>query len=178
MLYGGKKINIQFIETHAHLDMIEREPSEVIDDALRKGVIKIISIGIDLESSRKNSYYASQFKNVYTTMGFHPHESKKMNDEYFVQLEKLLSIPKNIALGEIGLDYHYLHSSKEEQKRAFREQIDLARRYNLPIIVHDRDAHEDTMKILEEKGKNMKMVLHCFSGDKNMAEWCVQRGYY
>jgi TatD DNase family protein len=158
--------------------MIEREPSEVIDEALRKGVIKIISIGIDLESSRKNSYYASQFKNVYTAMGFHPHESKKMNDEYFVQLEKLLSTPKNIALGEIGLDYYYLHSSKEEQKRAFREQIDLARRYNLPIIVHDRDAHEDTMKILEEKAKNMKVVLHCFSGDKNMAEWCVQRGYY
>jgi len=171
-------INNQFIETHAHLDMIDRGPKKVIDDAFGSGVIKIITIGIDLESSKKNTYYASQFTNVYTAMGFHPHESKKMNDEYFVQLEKMLSTPKNIALGEIGLDYYYLHSSKEEQKRAFREQIDLARRYNLPIIVHDRDAHEDTMQILEEKAKNMKVVLHCFSGDKSMAEWCVQRGYY
>jgi TatD DNase family protein len=158
--------------------MLKREPDEVLNDALKKGVMKVITIGVDLESSKKNMGYAAQYKNVSTAIGFHPHESKKMKEEEYSQLEKMLSNPKNVALGEVGLDYYYQHSSKEEQKKAFREQIDLARKYNLPLIIHDRDAHYDTMKILEEKAKNMRVVLHCFSGDRYMSQWCVKNGYY
>jgi TatD DNase family protein len=158
--------------------MIERDPAQVIDDAYAKGVIKIVTIGVDLESSKKNITYASQQKNVFTAIGFHPHESKKMKGEEFSQLEAMLSNAKNVALGEIGLDYYYMHSNKEEQKKVFREQINLAKKYNLPIIIHDRDAHYDTIKILEEKAKNMRVVLHCFSGDRDMAQWCIKNGYY
>jgi TatD DNase family protein len=101
-----------------------------------------------------------------------------MKRDEFYQLEAMLTNAKNVALGEIGLDYYYMHSNKEEQQRAFREQIDLAKKYNLPIIIHDRDAHYDTIQILEEKAKNMRVVLHCFSGDRDMAQWCIKNGYY
>jgi TatD DNase family protein len=158
--------------------MIERKPVEVINDACAKGVTKIVTIGVDLESSKKNIYYASQYKNVFTALGFHPHESKKMKGEEFSRLEAMLSNAKNVALGEIGLDYHYMYSSKDEQERVFREQINLAKKYNLPIIIHDRDAHHDTIKILEEKAKSIRVVLHCFSGDRDMAQWCVKNEYY
>ncbi len=158
--------------------MIERDPGEVVNDALKKGVIKIVTIGVDLETNKKNLDYATQFKNIYMVMGFHPHESKKMKENELTQLEEMLSYSKNIAVGEIGLDYYYQHSPKEIQRRVFREQIDLAKKHDLPIIIHDRDAHEDTMKILEEKAQGMKVVLHCFSGDRDMAQWCVKQGYY
>lgn len=158
--------------------MIERETDGVISDALKKGVVKIITIGIDLDSNKKNSHLSKKYKNVYTTMGFHPHESKKMEEEEFVKLEEMLHFPKNVAVGEIGLDYYYQYSPKEVQRRVFRKQIDLAKRLNLPIIVHDRDAHKDTMNILEEKAKDMKVVLHCFSGDLEMAQWCIKHGFY
>ncbi len=158
--------------------MIKREPEEVVDNAFGEGVIKIITIGIDLASSKKNAYYANKFKNVYTAMGFHPHESKKMKEEELIQLEKLFSYSKNIAVGEIGLDYYYQHSPKEIQRRVFRDQIEVAKKHDLPIIIHDRDAHEDTMKILGEKARGMRVVLHCFSGDSDMAQWCIRQGYY
>lgn len=169
---------IHFIETHSHLDIARREVGEIVEDAFKKGVIKIITIGTDLESSRKNLFYAGEFKNVYTAVGFHPHESKKMTNEEFCKLEKILSRNKVVAVGEIGLDYFYQYSSKEVQEKVFKEQINLAKKYSLPIIIHDRDAHEDTMRILGERAEGMKVILHCFSGDLDMAKWCIQKGFY
>ncbi len=173
-----RKISTQFIETHAHLDMIKRKSSDVVQEALTNGVFKIITIGVDIESSEDNLLLSEKLENVYTAIGFHPHESKKMNSDEYFKLEKMLLNPKNVALGEIGLDYYYQHSTIEEQKTAFREQIDLAKKYDLPIIIHDRDAHQDTMEILKEKGKNLKIVFHCFSGDRQMAQWCIKNNYY
>lgn len=131
-----------------------------------------------MESSKNNIYLASEFKNIYTAIGFHPHESKNIKEGDYAILEKLLLDSKNVAVGEIGLDYYYNHSTKEVQQKAFREQIDLAKKYDLPIIIHDREAHEDTMRILKEKTRGMKVVLHCFSGDVDMAQWCLKQGYY
>lgn len=173
-----RKISTQFIETHAHLDMIKRKSSDVVQEALTNGVFKIITIGVDIESSEDNLLLSEKLENVYTAIGFHPHESKKMNSDEYFKLEKMLLNPKNVALGEIGLDYYYQHSTIEEQKTAFREQIDLAKKYDLPIIIHDRDAHQDTMEILKEKGKDLKIVFHCFSGDRQMAQWCIKNNYY
>ena len=169
---------MQFIDTHAHLDMMERKPGEIIRDALGKGVIKIITIGVDLESSRKNRQLAEHYDNVYTAMGFHPHESQRMHEQELIDLEALLRAAQIVAVGEIGLDYYYQHSPIESQKKAFREQIDLARRLDLPIIIHDRDAHEDTLQILKEKALGMRVILHCFSGDRDMAQWCIKQGFY
>ena len=101
-----------------------------------------------------------------------------MKEEEMIILEEMVTHPKNVAIGEIGLDFYYNHSAPEVQKKAFRRQIDLANKYNLPIIIHDRDAHEDTIKILAQKARGRRVVLHCFSGDINMAKWCVEEGFY
>ncbi len=158
--------------------MMRREVKEVIEEAGRKGVTKIITIGVDIESGRENISYAERFNNVYTALGFHPHESKKLKEEELSILEKMIAHPKNIAIGEIGLDYYYKHSSPEVQEIAFSKQIELAHKCNLPIIVHDREAHEETMKILAEKAQGRKVVLHCFSGDWHLAKYCVNKGFY
>jgi TatD DNase family protein len=150
----------------------------VIGDAENNGVSRIITIGVDLASCRKNLSYADQFPNVYTAVGFHPHESKKMTREGLLILEEMLSYPKTIAIGEIGLDYYYQHSSRDEQTKAFYQQIELAKKYNLPVIIHSREAHEDTRRILAEKAIGMKVILHCFSGDLEMARWCIEQGFY
>ncbi len=158
--------------------MLRRDLKEVLEDARREGVTKIITIGVDIESCQKNLSYAEQYNNVYTAVGFHPHESKKMEERELFLLEKMVAHPKNVALGEIGLDYHYNHSSPEEQGQAFQRQIDLANKYNLPIIIHDRDAHQETMVTLTKQAQGRKVVLHCFSGDLPMAKWCVEQGFY
>lgn len=158
--------------------MMKRKVKKVINEAREKGIIKIITIGVDLESSQKNISYAEQFNNVYTAIGFHPHESKKMKEKELILLEEIIAHPKNVAVGEIGLDYYYKHSSPEDQKNAFQKQIDLAHKYDLPIIIHDRDAHEETVRILAEKACGKKVVLHCYSGDVQMAKWCVEQGFY
>jgi TatD DNase family protein len=150
----------------------------VIGDAENNGVSRIITIGVDLASCRKNLSYADQFPNVYTAIGFHPHESKKMTREGLLILEEMLSYPKTIAIGEIGLDYYYQHSSRDEQTKAFYQQIELAKKYNLPVIIHSREAHEDTRRILAEKAIGMKVILHCFSGELEMAKWCIEQGFY
>ncbi|MDD4896444.1 MAG: TatD family hydrolase, partial [Atribacterota bacterium] len=108
------------METHAHLDMMKRKVKKVINEAREKGIIKIITIGVDLESSQKNISYAEQFNNVYTAIGFHPHESKKIKEKELILLEEIIAHPKNVAVGEIGLDYYYKHSSPEDQKNAFQ----------------------------------------------------------
>lgn len=158
--------------------MMKRELKEVLKDARQQGVNKIITIGVDIESCKKNISIAERFDNIYTALGFHPHDSKKMKEEEILLLEEMLTHPKNVAIGEIGLDFYYNHSTPQVQKEAFRRQIDLANKYNLPIIIHDRDAHKDTIKILAEKARGRKVVLHCFSGDINMAKWCVEQGFY
>lgn len=158
--------------------MMKRRTGDVINDAIEVGVTKIISIGIDIESCQKNISYAERFDNVYISAGFHPHESKFLKKEELDLLEKIISHPKNVAVGEIGLDYYHNHSTPEEQKRAFQIQIELAHKYNLPIIIHDRDAHKDVVKILNEKAKGRKVVFHCFSGDVRMAKYCVEQGFY
>lgn len=158
--------------------MMKRGLKEVIDDAREKGVNRIITIGVDLESCKKSIDIAERFDNVYTAIGFHPHDSKKMKEEEISLLEDMIAHPKNVAIGEIGLDFYYNHSNPEIQKEAFRKQLDLANKYDLPIIIHDRDAHQDTIKILLEKARGKKVVLHCFSGDIQMAKWCVEEGFY
>ena len=158
--------------------MLKRDQKEVIEDARQEGVTKIITIGVDIESCQKNLSYAERFNNVYTAVGFHPHESKKMKDKELLLLENMATHPKNVAIGEIGLDYFYNHSSPDEQGKAFRKQIDLAIKCDLPMIIHDRDAHQETIAVLTKKAQGRKVVLHCFSGDMAMAKWCVEQGFY
>jgi TatD DNase family protein len=175
---GVIKVSIFFVETHTHLDLIKGNAEEVVKEAAEKKVTKMVTVGIDLESSKIALEFASRFEGVYAAIGFHPHESKFLDAENLKELEKLAKKDKVVAVGETGLDYYWNHSTLPCQMEAFKKQINLAQKLNLPLIIHDREAHQDTLKILAEEAKGLKILLHCFSGDLNMAKVCIERGYY
>jgi len=149
------EISTFFVETHTHLDLIKRSAPEVVKDAAEKKVTKMVTIGIDLESSKIALEFASRFEGVYAAIGFHPHESKFLDEENLKELKD-----KVVAVGETGLDYYWNHSTLLCQMEAFKKQINLAGKLNLPLIIHDRDAHQDTLKILAEEAKGLKILLH------------------
>jgi len=175
---GVIKVSIFFVETHTHLDLIKRNTEEVVKEAAEKKITKMVTIGIDLESSKIALEFASRFEGVYAAIGFHPHESKFLDEENLKELEKLAKKDRAVAVGETGLDYYWKHSTLSCQMEAFKKQINLARKLNLPLIIHDREAHQDTLKVLAKEAKGLKILLHCFSGDLDMAKVCIERGYY
>ena len=172
------EVSIFFVETHTHLDLIKRNTEEVVKEAAEKKVTKMVTIGIDLESSKIALEFASRFAGVYAAIGFHPHEAKLLDEENLKELEKLAKKDTVVAIGETGLDYYWKHSTLPCQMEAFKKQINLARKLNLPLIIHDREAHQDTLKVLAEEAKGLKILLHCFSGDLDIAKVCIERGYY
>jgi TatD DNase family protein len=168
------------IDTHAHLDFpqYDKDRDKVIEEAFASGLKAIINIGVDLDSSEKSIKLAERYKNIYATVGFHPHDASKLNDNTFNELEKLASHPKVVAIGEIGLDFYRNLSPEEIQIKAFKEQIELAKKFKLPIIVHIRNAYKKALEILSENGRGLKGVLHCFSGDENEAREALKMGFY
>ena len=123
------------METHTHLDLIKKNAEEVVKEAAEKGVTKMVTIGIDLESSKIALEFASRFEEVYAVIGFHPHESKFLDAENLKELEKLAKKDKVVAIGETGLDYYWNHSTLPCQMKAFKKQVNLARKLNLPLII-------------------------------------------
>jgi TatD DNase family protein len=188
------------IDTHCHLDMFpdDAEPSgkkpdfkgdgrdAVIRRALEAGVEAIITIGSDLQSNLTNLSLSAQHEMVYAAVGIHPHDAKTFTDEIAMQLEAWTDPSRApsqraqsrvVAVGETGLDYHYDHSPRDTQQQVFRKHLQLAVNMKLPAVIHSREAKEDTLRILEESGIT-KGVLHCFSGDMDMAERVLERGLY
>ena len=168
------------IDTHAHLEMREfnDDRDEVIKRAREAGVEYIVTIGTTLESSRDAVMLADKYDFIYAAIGIHPHEVKDILHPTYDILRHFAQHKKVVAYGEIGLDYHYEHSPRTDQKRKFRDMLREARRLELPVIVHDRDAHEDTLQILsEEWSPELGGVLHCFSGDLAMAKRVIEMGF-
>lgn len=169
------------IDSHAHLDMPEfnKDRSEVIQRAHQSGINYMITVGIDVESCRCAIALSEEFESVYAIVGIHPHNAKNIDNDTYDILKKLTRHDKVCALGEIGLDFFRNLSPREVQKKRFRELIDLAREEKLPIVVHDRDAHQETLSILKEgKAGEIGGVIHCFSGDYRMASHCITMGFY
>lgn len=173
------------IDTHTHIadPEFDADRAEVIKRALEADVQKMILIGTDLASSQRAVTLAEQYPFLWATVGLHPHEAKQLDQNLLQALEKLAERPKVVGLGETGLDFHYNYSSPEEQRRAFIEQIRLAERKQLPLVIHTRDAWEETFEILEEEGARshaaeVGAVFHCFTGDAAVAEKAVQFGFY
>jgi TatD DNase family protein len=168
------------IDTHAHLDFsqYDKDREKVIEEAFASGLKAIINIGVDLESSEKSIKLAEKYKNIYATVGFHPHDASKLSKEAFIELEKLTSHPRVVAIGEIGLDFYRNLSPEEMQIKVFKEQIELAKKFKLPIVVHIRNAYKKALEILKEKATGMQGVLHCFSGDENEAREALEMGFY
>lgn len=169
------------IDTHTHLDdaKYHHDRDAMIARARDAGVGNLITIGCDLATSRSAVALADQYSFVYASVGVHPHEVKHIGDGWYNELRRLAQSKKVVAYGEIGLDYHYNHSSPKDQRDRFREQIQLARELSLPIIIHTREAQEDTIAILkEEKGSDVGGVFHCFSGDAWLAKDALDLGFY
>jgi TatD DNase family protein len=169
------------IDTHAHLDsgQYDADREAVIARAAVAGISHILTVGCDLTSSRASVELAAAHLAIYAAVGIHPHDALQATDEGLAELRALCAQPKVVALGEIGLDFYRDRAPREAQRDAFRRQIRLAREVGLPVIVHDRDAHEEVLAILrEERTAEVGGVLHCFSGDLAMARACIELGFY
>jgi len=172
---------INVIDTHCHLDMISSmaDVETTVSRAVAAGVAPIITVGIDLESSRKAIQLAAQYDSVYATVGIHPHNVQKLDEKTYAELKKLCSCPKVVAYGEIGLDYVKQYAQKNVQREHYRRQVDLAHNMQLPLVIHDREAHEDILHILHEKKPFAAGgVMHCFSGDWHFAKKVLDLGFF
>ena len=168
------------IDTHCHLDMeaFDGDRDEVIKRAFEAHIKYIINVGSDREGNIRGLDLSAKYPNIYSTSGIHPHDAKMLDESLYNELKKWVKQPKVVAVGEIGLDYHYMHSPKGVQVEAFIRQIALAREADLPIIVHSREAHNDTLRILRGEATDIAGVLHCFSGDIEMAKKAMELGFY
>ena len=165
------------IDTHAHIDMLENTETAV-REALENGVKKIILPCAYPKDIKKIYNLALTYDNVYGLLGVHPSEAKDWSDDLAREIKELAKHPKIKGIGEIGLDYYWDKSFNDIQKEVFIKQIKLANELNLPICVHDREAHKDTFDILSEFNQGSTVVMHCFSGSAEFAKECVKKGWY
>lgn len=171
----------EMIDTHAHYDdeAFEQDRDALLESFPKYGIEKVINSGASVSSSLKGMQLAEKWPFVYCALGVHPNETKTLTEEALHRFETLARREKVVAIGEIGLDYHYEEPEREIQAEWFRKQIRLAKRVNLPIIVHSRDAVQDTIQILrEEKASDAGGVIHCFSAGKEVAEEYVKMGFF
>jgi TatD DNase family protein len=167
------------IDTHCHLNN-ERLRDDVpgcLERAFAAGVERAVVVGCDLPTTEEAVAQAHNYASaVFAVIGVHPHEARHWNDETARRLTDLAADPRVIAIGEIGLDYHYDFSSREDQERAFRNQLALAQAVNLPVVIHCREAYKDTLDILEAAGATSG-VMHCWAGTEEEADRTVGLGF-
>ncbi|MBN2108296.1 MAG: TatD family hydrolase [Deltaproteobacteria bacterium] len=172
---------MSIIDSHAHLDLPEfsHDLDAVIQRALDSGIDSIITVGIGMDECRKALEIAARYPFIYATLGMHPHNAAECDRAAIDFIEKNAADAKVVALGEMGLDFFRNRSPGDAQRSCFRDQLGLARSLNMPVVIHDRDAHDETVAILrEEHAHDMGGVLHCFSGDTAMAFACIDMGFY
>ena len=168
-----------YFDTHTHLDDEKFDPDRelVIENLKKEGVSLAVNVGADLTSSKNSIALAEQYDFIYAAVGVHPNEVGEMQDEDLETLADMAKHEKVVAIGEIGLDYHYDEPGRDVQKLWFEKQLHLAQALNMPFIVHDRDAHQDTLELLK-KGGYYNGVMHCFSGSCEMAKILLDLGFY
>lgn len=168
-----------YFDTHAHYDSskFSNDRDEVIRSAYQSGVSLIVDPGDTLERSRNTVALANQYDFIYAAVGVHPEEYETWTDDTVAHLRELAGNSKVVAIGEIGLDYYWDKEHKELQKQMFRAQIELALELDLPIIVHDREAHGDCFSIVCDFPQ-LRGVFHCYSGSADMAKELIKRGWY
>lgn len=170
------------IESHCHLDYLKQLPlDEIVSKSKEAGIDKIITISVDPDNLQTVIDIAKSHPDVYCTQGIHPHDAKLANDEqYEIIKNNTLNFKKVVAIGEIGLDYHYDNSPREIQRDAFTKQLNMAVELNKPVVIHTRDADDDTLSILVNIEKNLtrKGVLHSFTSGRELAEASLKMGFY
>ncbi len=175
--------NAKLVDTHCHLDMTayELDLEEIVQAAAGLGVAQIIAIGIDWPSSAAAVAIAGRFQGVFAAVGIHPHQAAEAGDDDYARLAALAARPENkvVGYGEIGLDYAKNYAPRDRQIKEFARQLGLARELRLPVIIHDRDAHDDTMRLIREAAPfPAGGVMHCFSGDRELARQAIDLGFH
>ena len=168
-----------YFDTHAHYcdKRFDEDRDELLGSMPGAGISLILNSGSDMRSSKFSLELADKYPFIYASAGVHPHDAKSMTDETITDLKKMLSNPKAVAVGEIGLDYHYDFSPRDVQKKRFREQLELARCLKKPVIIHERESLNDTLNIIKEYN-DLTGVLHCFSGSWETAKTVLDLGWY
>ncbi|HUK88901.1 MAG TPA: TatD family hydrolase [Blastocatellia bacterium] len=174
-----------YVDSHSHIEMsdFDADREAVIQRALDAGVRVIVDVGDgDVRNDSHSAAFrlADEYDFIYTTVGVHPHEASLLDDDLFSRLTDMSTHKKVIAVGEIGLDYHYDNSPRDIQREAFRRQVRLAKNRDLPIVIHTREAEPETLQILKEEwtGSPRVGIIHCFTGTKQFAEQVVDMGFY
>lgn len=165
------------VDTHCHLFLLDREPTDVVETARAAGVDRVICVGVDPETSRRSLELADSIEGVFATAGMHPHDASAFDAQAGARIEELLHDPRVLAVGECGLDFFRMHSPREDQERVFKVHIALSNETGKPLVVHVRDAWPDVLRVLGE-GSAERVVIHCFSGDADIARECAARGYW
>lgn len=166
------------IDSHTHYDdrRFDYDRHELLPSLGGQGIEFVINIGADMKTSKKSVSLAEQYTFVYAAIGVHPHDAKSMHDEDFGTLRHLSEHDKVVAIGEIGLDYHYDHSPRDVQRKRFEQQLELAADIGFPVVIHSREACADTWDMLS--GSGLKGVIHCYSGSREQALRYVKAGFY
>ena len=165
------------VDTHCHLFLLSEEPAAAVEAANTAGVESLVCVGIDPESSRRSVELAESFRGVFATAGMHPHSASELDDDAGAVIEELLSNRHVVGVGETGLDQYRKLSPPEDQERALRLHVALSREHAKPLVVHVREAWPRILELLDEE-RAEQVVIHCFSGDPEIARECVSRGYF
>lgn len=171
-----------FIDSHAHLDDDRFDDDrEILIESLRANNIDLVfNIGADIKTSKASVELAKKYDHIYAVVGIHPHDAEDAEDNYLDILRELSLEEKVVAIGEIGLDFYYDNSPRDIQRKVFKEQLKLAKELNLPVVIHTRDASQETFDILKEAGKDgsLRGIMHCYSGSVEMAKEYIKLGFY
>lgn len=174
--------NLPIIETHFHLDMLKALPDEVVSKSQAHNIEKMVTISTNPGNLDEVIAIATKYPHIYCTQGLHPHEGKEWNDEVKAHVIKNLNTKnkKIVAVGEIGLDFYYSKSPRDEQIKAFEEQLQIACDFDLPVVIHSRDADEDTVAVLKNFSTTLKRkgVIHSFTSGLDLARFCLNEGFY
>ncbi len=165
------------VDTHFHLDHIEAPPAHVVSRAVNAGVDRMLAIGMTGESCRHAIAAAEKHDEVYVSVGRHPHESEGFDDDALAELRELAAHPKVRAIGEAGLDYKRDYAPRADQVRSFVAQIELAKELGKPLVVHTREAADDTIALLDRHAEGVDVIIHCFSLAGRVGQ-CAERGWY
>lgn len=169
------------IETHCHLDYLKAEPLEEIRKKISEaGILKVVTIGVDPVNIDVVEQLSDAYPEIYFTQGIHPHDAKDATETEFQKIQARAKKPKMVAVGEIGLDYHYNNSPVDVQRSVFERQLQIACDLELPVVIHTRDAEEDTKAILKNFASKLKQrgVVHSFTSSKDLAEFVLSEGFY
>ncbi len=175
---------MELIDTHCHLtfEQLAGDIEAVVDRSRAAGVVGWITVGTDPQHNREAIELTEWFENMYATVGIHPHDAKDVAADTMAELKELAQSDKVVAIGETGLDFHYDFSPRQDQRRVFNAQLEIARELNLPVIIHCREAFDETIDILEQfiglKGRLKGVVFHCFGGSARQARIVLDHGFY